>query len=337
MKPALAALLFFVFPVFAAPPHVMTNQTIEAMVYGGVPLATIVTTIKTASRIQLSETKQDYNRLIAAGISAAAATEIMKAIHYRQFVGIDNRPPQLVAPPIQTAPTSAPKVLEVPLDAKSQPRHVTPPVPAPGVPPAATLVPPVPVLARTGELNPETAAAITARKPSAAGREEEEEAPPVREIGVYYESGEGWTAIPPEMVKWKTGVTLKSLGTLGVLKGDVNGELRNWSSKTRLGADVQLLVFAPKGVAVDDYQLFRLHAQSDSREFRAVTGRISHVSGGEERDTVAFEGIPIAPRTWTINLGSLPRGEYGLLLTRMSGSLTASAELGKMYTFSTSD
>jgi hypothetical protein len=59
MKSGFAGVLV-VFSMLAAP-QVLTNQTVEAMVYGGVPLATIVSAIKGAAKIQLSETKQDYD------------------------------------------------------------------------------------------------------------------------------------------------------------------------------------------------------------------------------------------------------------------------------------
>lgn len=41
------------------------------------------------------------------------------------------------------------------------------------------------------------------------------------EIGVYYRGGEQWVALPPEIVNWKTGGVVKTVGTLGVVKGDL--------------------------------------------------------------------------------------------------------------------
>jgi hypothetical protein len=117
MKRGLAGFLV-VFSMLAASP-MMTNQTVEAMVYGGVPLATIISAIKGAARIQLSETRQDYDRLVAAGSSPAAATEIMKAIHARQYNGVDRWPAQETTAPVQGVaahagsgvPTTAPPQL----------------------------------------------------------------------------------------------------------------------------------------------------------------------------------------------------------------------------------
>lgn len=157
---------------------------------------------------------------------------------------------------------------------------------------------------------------------------------PVDEVGVYYQKDGKWIDLPPEVVNWKSGGVLKSIGTLGVVKGDVNGKLRSGSSKTKLPQPIKLLVYAPEGTVIAEYQLIKLHAHSGSREFRTVTGGVFHVSGGTERDTLDFQSEHIAQRTWTIPLSNLQPGEYGLLPPGMSKSDSASAQLGKMYTFS---
>src|SRR3989442_9288041 len=48
---------------------------------------------------------------------------------------------------------------------------------------------------------------------------------PVDEVGVYYQKDGKWIDLSPEVVNWKTGGVLKRVGTLGVVKGDVNGKL----------------------------------------------------------------------------------------------------------------
>jgi hypothetical protein len=157
---------------------------------------------------------------------------------------------------------------------------------------------------------------------------------PVDDVGVYFRKDNRWVDLPPEVVNWKTGGVVKSVSTLGVVKGDVNGKLRGGSSKTHLAQPIELLVHAPEGTAITEYQLVRLHKHSSSREFRTVTGGVFHVSGGTERDTMEFVSKHIAQRTWTIPMSYFKTGEYGLLPPGISESRSASAQLGKMYTFS---
>jgi len=76
-----------------------------------------------------------------------------------------------------------------------------------------------------------------------------------------------------------------------------------------------------------------LRTHSNGREFRTVTGEIFHVSGGSNPDDLPFDSQHIATRTWTITLDGLPLGEYGLLPPGAIGARSASAPLGKMYTF----
>lgn len=38
------------------------------------------------------------------------------------------------------------------------------------------------------------------------------------ELGVYFRKGGSWTEVLPEVVNWKTGGTIKSLASAGVVK-----------------------------------------------------------------------------------------------------------------------
>jgi len=158
--------------------------------------------------------------------------------------------------------------------------------------------------------------------------------PPVDEVGVYFQSDGKWVDLPPEVVNWKSGGVMKHVGTLGVVKGDVNGKIKNGTSKSHLRQPAELLVYTPEGTAITEYQLIKFRTHSDSREFRTVTGGVFHVSGGADRDTLDFTSKHIAQRTWTIPLGDLKPGEYGLLPPGLATSSSASAQLGKVYTFS---
>jgi hypothetical protein len=137
----------------------------------------------------------------------------------------------------------------------------------------------------------------------------------------------------PEVVNWKTGGVVKTISTVGIVKGNINGRLRNGRSKTQLTNPIKLLVYCPDGTQITEYQLIRLRIHSNAREFRTVTGGIFHVSGDSNRDDLPFNSDHIAVRTYTIPLTGLTSGEYGLLPPGAIEARSASAQLGKMYTF----
>jgi len=114
----------------------------------------------------------------------------------------------------------------------------------------------------------------------------------------------------------------------------VNGHIPGKSAKNVLTFPVTLAVYVPEGVDIAEYQLLRLRVQSNSREFRSVTGGVFHASGGATRDNLQFQSKKIAPRVYEIVLDqSLGRGEYGLI---PPGSYTSSnmASGGKIYSIS---
>jgi hypothetical protein len=156
---------------------------------------------------------------------------------------------------------------------------------------------------------------------------------PVHEVGVYYKKGDTWADMEPEVVNFKTGGVLKSIATDGIVKGDVNGNIKGAHSKTDVKTPVEILVYTPEGTAITEYQLLHLHDQRDSREFRTVTGGVFHKSGGASRDTIEFEGKKIAPRTYSITLTDVKEGEYGLLPPASGDSTGSTGRLGKLYTF----
>jgi len=95
-----------------------------------------------------------------------------------------------------------------------------------------------------------------------------------------------------------------------------------------------LAVYVPEGTAITEYQLLRLRTNSDSREFRSVTGGVVHVSGGATRDAVEFKFDKIAPRVYQITLdASYGKGEYGLLPPGATGSSNMGSS-GKIYSVS---
>jgi len=148
------------------------------------------------------------------------------------------------------------------------------------------------------------------------------------EVGVYARKQNRWEEVAPEIVYWKTGGALKTIATAGILRGDVNGRVPGVSSHTSFATPLELLIVAPEGVVVEEYQLVRLRPNKDSREFRTVTGGVLHSQSGAFRDMVSFGSKKVASRTYqaTFPLDAGP-GEYGLL---PPGSSNGS---GKIYSF----
>jgi hypothetical protein len=159
--------------------------------------------------------------------------------------------------------------------------------------------------------------------------------PGIDDIGVYFKDKKGaWIPLMPEVVNFKTGGVMKSIASAGVVKKDVNGHIEGPKAKTVLTFPVVLAVYTPEGTAITEYQLLRLHPNSDSREFRSVTGGVMHVSGGATRDLVDFHTDKIAPRLYQITMETtLGKGEYGLLPPGAVGSSNISSN-GKIYSMS---
>lgn len=178
-------------------------------------------------------------------------------------------------------------------------------------------------------LTPDKAEATVSRE--VASPKEPEAASSTTEVGVYLFRNGRRTEVQPEIVNWQTGGVLKNVATLGIVKGDRNGKVVRSKSPTQTTSPLEFLIITLEGTSVEEYQLLRLHEKSNRREFRSVTGGILHVSGGAQRDEVAFQPEKIGNRTWKVAIPNLPNGEYGFLPPGVeSASISAS---GKMYTF----
>jgi hypothetical protein len=138
----------------------------------------------------------------------------------------------------------------------------------------------------------------------------------------------------PEIVNFKTGGAMKSFLSNGIVKGDLNGHIVGVHAKMSLTFPVVFAVYVPEGTAITEYQLLRLRTNSDSREFRSVTGGVVHVSGGSTRDAVEFKFDKIAPRVYQITIdSSFGKGEYGFLPPGSYGSSNMGSS-GKIYAVS---
>jgi len=159
--------------------------------------------------------------------------------------------------------------------------------------------------------------------------------PGITDVGVYYQDKTGqWTDMLTEIVNYKTGGVLKGLATGGIVKGDLNGNIAGKASKLQLESPVTVIIYALEGQSPSEYQLLRLHQNSDNREFRSKTGGIVHQSTGATKDQVEFDAKRIAPRVYQITLpASVGKGEYGFLPPGTANSGSNAASAGKIYTF----
>lgn len=198
------------------------------------------------------------------------------------------------------------RVVQVMLD----PSQADPPLPPASPPPASPPPAPAPL------------------PPFAAEPERPPEAALPSELGVYANRQSQWVEVPPEIVYWKTGGALKTLATAGLRHGDVNGHVAGAKSRTTLATPLELLIVAPEGASLAEYQLLRLHTNKDNREFRTITGGMLHSQSGSQRDQIPFDGKKVASRVFELTFPvTAGPGEYGLLPL---GSINAS---GKIYSF----
>lgn len=197
----------------------------------------------------------------------------------------------------------------------------------PSQPETAPAAPPAPDAA-PGPAAPSSAALATLPPPPAFPASAVMDAALPTEAGVYVKKQNQWAEVAPEIVYWKTGGALKTIVTAGVLHGDINGRVIGTASHTAYATPLELLVVAPEGVALAEYQLIRMRPNKDSREFRTVTGGVFHAQSGSFRDVVSFDGKKLANRTYQITFpSSAGPGEYGVLPPASnSGS-------GKIYSF----
>jgi hypothetical protein len=182
-----------------------------------------------------------------------------------------------------------------------------------------------------------TAPAPAEPKPAPAAPTPPEVQKPALDIGVYLRKDGEWTEVPPEIVNWKTGGTLKSLSTAGIVKKDLNGNIDGPSSRTSVKTPLEILIVTAEGVAAAEYQFLRLRVNKDYREFRSVTGGIMNQRSGAMRDLIPFESKKLTSRNFVLTVpASVGAGEYGFLPPGAAGTSTTNAvssQYGKMYTF----
>lgn len=155
-----------------------------------------------------------------------------------------------------------------------------------------------------------------------------------QEVGVYIRKQGKLVEMQPEIVNWRTGGFLKSMATMGVTKGHVNGSVNDPRSAVRIGVPIEFVIRCVEGTSAAEYQLLKLDEKKDRREFRALTGGIIHASGGADKNAVAFKFEKIATATYVVTVPDLAPGEYGFLPPGVASASVASS--GKIYTFAVS-
>ena len=153
------------------------------------------------------------------------------------------------------------------------------------------------------------------------------------EVGVYLREDQALKEVEPEVVTWKTGGVMKSFLTGGITKGHTNGVVQGSHSRLQMSSPLEFVVVTTDGTSVVEYQLLRLNAKRDRREFRALTGGVIHASSGAKKNTLQeFQHEKVAPRTFVVRIAALKVGEYGFLPPGAVGHQSA-VSMGKMYTF----
>jgi hypothetical protein len=163
--------------------------------------------------------------------------------------------------------------------------------------------------------------------------------PGIDSVGVYVkDAGGNWAEVDAEVVNFKTGGALKHISSVGIVKGDLNGNVAGFHSRLGLHSPAEFILYVPEGTSPGEYQLIRFRVSSNSREFRSLTGGVAHTSGGAVRDTVEFTTKKIAPRVYQVTVGGdTGKGEFGFLPPLESAGGKNISSSGKIYTFTLGD
>lgn len=152
------------------------------------------------------------------------------------------------------------------------------------------------------------------------------------EVGLYVRVAGELVEIRPEIVNWRTGGMLKRMATAGLAGGHVNGWIATPRSPNRVTLPVEIIIYAPEGTSVSEYQLLRFDEKSSRREFRMMSTSMVGARSGADVNLIEFGSERVAARTYLIRLENLPHGEYGFLPPGLTAAGLAAS--GKVYSFS---
>ncbi len=152
------------------------------------------------------------------------------------------------------------------------------------------------------------------------------------EVGIYTVKDGATAEMGAEVVNFRTGGVGKMILTDGLDKGHVNGQIKGPKSKTRTTLPLEFIIVTFEGVTPSEYVLVKLDEKSDRREFRQTTGGVIHASSGAGKNSLDFDAVKLAPRTYRVKLGNLAAGEYGFLPPIGPANQSASGS-GRIYSF----
>lgn len=174
-------------------------------------------------------------------------------------------------------------------------------------------------------------AAATPKSPLANSSGEQDKAVP-DEIGAYVIVKDSLTALPVEIVNFKTAGMFTAAITYTLKKVKVQATVNGSKSSTQLPNPVALVLRCPDGTAPTEYQLVPLEVKKDSREFTEAKAGITGTSGGVNKEAITMKFDKIGRNTYKAMLSDLRNGEYGILAPGALASANG-ASSGKLYTF----
>jgi eukaryotic-like serine/threonine-protein kinase len=203
-------------------------------------------------------------------------------------------------------------------EAKSRTQAPAPVAPPPAPVPAETTQPTTP----PGSLPLDTA-------PSPAPKVVVPAAPDYPQSpGIYYKVNGAWSELSAEGLVWRHEGLFKRLGTAGIGKGSLRGEVQGGHSPTRTPGPVVFLIRTRAGGSVADYTLLRLHGKHGAREFHVPAESILHPRADKE-DLIPFSSKRIGDHLFYVTF-SEGTGDYGFL---PPGARESNADQGTIYTF----
>lgn len=174
-------------------------------------------------------------------------------------------------------------------------------------------------------------AAATPKTTAPTAAEEKDKAIP-DEIGAYVVVKDSLTALPVEIVNFKTAGMLGAVFTYGLKKAKGQGTIIGSKSSTQLTNPVILVLRCPDGTAPNEYQLVPLDVKKEDREFTEVKVGLTGASGGVNKEAITMKFDKIGRNIYKAILSDLRNGEYGILAPGAIASANG-ASSGKLYTF----
>jgi hypothetical protein len=168
-------------------------------------------------------------------------------------------------------------------------------------------------------------AAMSAKRPGTA------EHLPLLDPAVYVKRGDVYALVDGEPIAWRVAASDASAGDL--IHITLAGYVANLMSHLSLTGPAELLIVTPPGTSASEYLVLRGAEKDDTREFRAEgavrNGALLGLSGKPFVSAPTDATFDLGVR---VLLGSLPRGEYGVVPPGVvSGGRVISH--GTIYTF----